>query len=188
MKKLSIITVLASSPIAMFAYYDEYGSSSTSNSGWLTFLMIILLVWGILEVILFFKLWGMTNNVKQMKNQIVRYNKRDDFRRFRLLGEKDKAAEALIEVFFDSMITYIHSEYYNPDRNIEEEVSELENHLSQFGVKIPKEIKALKTARNFWNVGFVKTIKTEEVKSEEKPKTVEEKQSEEVQNYYSEMS
>lgn len=188
MKRLSIISVLASSPIAMFAYYDDYSSSSTSGSGWLTFLMIILLVWGILEVILFFKLWGMTNNVKQMKNQIVRYNKRDDFRRYRLLGKKEEAAEALIEVFFDSMITYIHSEEYDPDRNIEEEVSELENHLSQFGVKIPKEIKALKTARNFWNVGFVKTIKTEEVKAEEKPKTEEEKQSDEVQSYYSEMS
>ena len=52
-KKLSIISVLATSPLAMFAYYDDYSSSS---SGWLTFLIIILLVWGILEVILFYSL------------------------------------------------------------------------------------------------------------------------------------
>lgn len=188
MKKIGIITVLASSPLAMFAYYDDYGTTDTAGSNWLTFLMIILFVWGILEVILFFKVWGMTNNVKDMKKHLVRSNKRDEFRKFRLLGQKEKAAEALIEVFLDSMIVYIHSEDYDPSRNIEQEISELENQLSQFGVKIPKEIKALKTARNFWNAGFVIPAKAETTKADEKQKTKEEKQIEEVNNYYSEMN
>lgn len=32
------------------------------------FLSIIAIIFGILQIILFFKLWSMTNNVKQMKN------------------------------------------------------------------------------------------------------------------------
>ena len=37
------------------------------------FLSIVLLVFGVLQIILFFKLWGMTNNVSQMKNIMEDY-------------------------------------------------------------------------------------------------------------------
>ena len=32
-----------------------------------TFMAIVFLVFGILQIILFFKVWGMTNNVKKIK-------------------------------------------------------------------------------------------------------------------------
>ena len=32
-----------------------------------TFMAIVFLVFGILQIILFFKIWGMTNNVKKLK-------------------------------------------------------------------------------------------------------------------------
>ena len=34
----------------------------------LNFVGIIIIVFGVLEIILFFKMWGMTNNVKELKN------------------------------------------------------------------------------------------------------------------------
>lgn len=36
--------------------------------GILNFISIIFIVFGILQIILFFKLWGMTNDVKELKN------------------------------------------------------------------------------------------------------------------------
>ena len=36
-----------------------------------------LLVWGILNIILFFKIWGMTNNISTMKNIILAANTSD---------------------------------------------------------------------------------------------------------------
>lgn len=36
--------------------------------GILTFISIIFIVFGILQIILFFKMWGMTNDVKELKN------------------------------------------------------------------------------------------------------------------------
>lgn len=36
---------------------------------------IILFVFGILQIILFFKIWGMTNDVKELKNYIIYNNK-----------------------------------------------------------------------------------------------------------------
>ena len=35
-----------------------------------TFMAIVFLVFGILQIILFFKIWGMTNNVKKIKNKL----------------------------------------------------------------------------------------------------------------------
>lgn len=40
-----------------------------------TFMTIVFLVFGILQIILFFKIWGMTNNVKKIKNKLFE----DDF-------------------------------------------------------------------------------------------------------------
>lgn len=38
-------------------------------------LSIILLVFGVLQIILFFKLWGMTNDVRSLKDQFIANNK-----------------------------------------------------------------------------------------------------------------
>ena len=40
-----------------------------------TFMALVFLVFGILQIILFFKVWGMTNNVKKIKDKLSE----DDF-------------------------------------------------------------------------------------------------------------
>ena len=45
--------------------------SSSETSGWMTFLGILMMAWGILEIILFFKIWGMTNNVESITKKYV---------------------------------------------------------------------------------------------------------------------
>lgn len=37
-------------------------------------LSIIMTVWGILNIILFFKIWGMTNDIKELKDYIIDNN------------------------------------------------------------------------------------------------------------------
>lgn len=39
-----------------------------------TFMAIVFLVFGILQIILFFKVWGMTNDVKKIKNKLYEDN------------------------------------------------------------------------------------------------------------------
>lgn len=42
-------------------------------NGLLLFTTIVVIVFGVLQIILFFKLWGMTNNVSSMKNMMEEY-------------------------------------------------------------------------------------------------------------------
>lgn len=39
--------------------------------GFLTFMSFVVLVFGILQIILFFKLWGMTNDVRTIRKHLV---------------------------------------------------------------------------------------------------------------------
>lgn len=36
-----------------------------------TFLSVILIIFGILQIILFFKLWGMTNDIRRISEKLV---------------------------------------------------------------------------------------------------------------------
>ena len=152
MKRLSIISLLVAMPLAMFADYGEY-SSAPSNL--VTFLMIVLLIWGVLEVILFFKVWGMTNNVEKIRKYMLRSNTKELLRKYRLLGQNDKAAEIVIQDFLNDLEDYINSMDYNPKENIEKDVEGLEYELSQLGAKLPEEFKKLKIAKDYYKLGFM---------------------------------
>lgn len=45
------------------------------NKVMMEFLSIVLLVFGVLQIILFFKLWGMTNDVRSLKDKYTASNK-----------------------------------------------------------------------------------------------------------------
>ena len=42
--------------------------------GFMFIVYLIMVVWGILNIILFFKIWGMTNDVRELKEKIVEDN------------------------------------------------------------------------------------------------------------------
>lgn len=62
---------------------------------------VIIIVFGILQIILFFKLWGMTNNVKKISNKLNSKISWEDQAQIELLkGNKVKAHELYKETFF----------------------------------------------------------------------------------------
>lgn len=70
-----------------------------------------MIVWGILEIILFFKIWGMTNDIKALKqdhfiqttNEISTSQLANDIRKNLLLGDIDKVKKALLMNFADEI-------------------------------------------------------------------------------------
>lgn len=73
-----------------------------------TFVSIIVIVFGILQIILFFKVWSMTNDVRSIKGQMS--NSEYSFRRYMLLGEKEKAynlvKDTLVKRLIEKYETY----------------------------------------------------------------------------------
>lgn len=63
-------------------------------------ILIILIVFAILQIILFFKVWGMTNNVSRIKSQICDIVEID---KSRILVEIYKKNPKISDILFDNM-------------------------------------------------------------------------------------
>ena len=73
------------------------------------FLTIILLVFGVLQIILFFKIWGVTNNINKIKEELELRPKMDDqliteAQLKALNGEKDQAFRLYQQAFHKNVI------------------------------------------------------------------------------------
>lgn len=76
-------------------------------------LSIILLIYGVLQIVLFFKIWGMTNNVKKIKEKLEVQPKIEDqliteAQISALNGDKEKAFELYQKAFHKNIIELFH--------------------------------------------------------------------------------
>lgn len=65
-------------------------------------LSIVLLVFGVLQIILFFKIWGMTNDIKKIKNKYIKegYPSGSSPAKIEfIIGNKEKAKEMAYKEF-----------------------------------------------------------------------------------------
>jgi hypothetical protein len=108
----------------------------------ITLLSIITIAAGVLQIILFFKIWGMTNDVRKMQTKFFKSPNGFYVKKAILLGDKEQARDLLIEGFFN----YIHEkiakgEYY--DKMFPQRRNQLADALAQLGFDMPEAIKSL---------------------------------------------
>ncbi|MFS3119283.1 hypothetical protein [Bacteroides xylanisolvens] len=69
------------------------------------FVFIVIIVFGVLQIILFFKLWGMTSNVKRIKDNIINGTdvSFESAKKELLAGNSDKAFEIYNRCFINDI-------------------------------------------------------------------------------------
>lgn len=110
MKRLFLLLSAMATAVSSFAYYGDYSSSKFELPGWLTFMGIIMIAWGILEIILFFKIWGMTDNISALKKDHFSetvFETKDGMARYLrknlVLGNMDAVKRTLLKNFIDNV-------------------------------------------------------------------------------------
>jgi len=100
MKKILLFAVLALAPISVFAYYD-----SSSSSGAVTVLGIVSIAAAVLNIILFFKIWGATNDIKAITRKVTKKGtgKGAIIRSLYLQGRDEEAVAMLGEFFVEDI-------------------------------------------------------------------------------------
>ena len=68
MKRFIVFMVAIATTMSCFAA----GYGELEVPGWLKILMLLMIAWSILEIILFFKIWGMTNDVRKLTKQFCK--------------------------------------------------------------------------------------------------------------------
>lgn len=82
------------------------------------FIAIITIVVGVLQIVLFFKLWSMTNDVRKIKKKIdadLEIDRTDKIRIALLKGDKQKAIELLTDKLATELVRKSNEEYMTPD-------------------------------------------------------------------------
>lgn len=174
-----------------FAYYGDYSSSDTS--GLFTFIGIVMIIWGILEIILFFKIWGMTNDIEALKkdhfNETVFETKAGMAKYLRnnlVLGNIENIKKTLLKNFIDNIEKGYSSlpttgvvvtdengngkwgdlKEINLDKSIKPYIDNLTLQFEKIGEEVPNYITRMKTFRDYFNL-FVEKDLTVEIKKEE---------------------
>ena len=71
MKRLSWFVFMMAAVSNSYAYND-YSYPKLEMPWWLTFMGLLMIAWAILEIVLFFKIWGMTNDVSKLTNHFCK--------------------------------------------------------------------------------------------------------------------
>ncbi|MBR5117349.1 MAG: hypothetical protein IK100_01745 [Muribaculaceae bacterium] len=127
MKRTILISTFALATLSAFAYgyYDD--SSSSSSSGWLVFMGIVFFIWGILEIILFFKIWKMTNDVDKLRASLVDDKASTAVTRMNLSQLRDSVKQKFfigkVEEAFDDLNLFTYKRISNVGGAIAEDIS-----------------------------------------------------------------
>ncbi len=154
-KKLMFLFLMGVTSTQCFAS----GKSSDDE----TIFTIIYIVFGILYLILLYKIWCMTNDVASLKKKIVDHSHGEDVerqcRKLLLLGRKDEAKEIMIDVFFHELEKEFYKFHYDAfefekfkKKPIEPYLKRLERNLMGIDEKVPESIAKLTTIGDYFNL------------------------------------
>jgi hypothetical protein len=176
MKRIFILSVMLAVALSSFAYYGDY--SSSGESAWQVFINLISFVCGILGVILFFKIWGMANDIKALKKDHFNENSFGSYyakfiflRRSIILGKKDVVRNAFLMDFIDNVengfnglkkYEYIEDEKgktkwtsmkeENYKKSIRPYVEHLQKQFYKIGEELPVCIQRMETFGDYFNL------------------------------------
>lgn len=117
------------------------------------FLVIIVTIFGVLQIILFFKIWGMTNNVKKLTEHFVdSLNHTDIGNKVRFAKLQGQTQEQIQKILSDNMATFIIETYNKPNYSVEYTVKKWEEVFNNAGIEMPNYLKQIKTYQDVINL------------------------------------
>ena len=185
MKRSSVFVLALAAATSAFAYYGSRGSSDFELPAWFKIMCFIMIGWGVLNIILFFKVWGMTNNVSKIRRKYESDYSADDIlsnaRRLFLQGKKAEVRDMYINSFCAEVEAYYERKKNNdvmkPEMlmqlSITVFVNALEKRLSNIGEPMPEVIRNMKTMSDYYNSITFEKVSSEEVAASNEDKSPE---------------
>lgn len=126
---------------------------------------LITIAAAMLQIILFFKLWGMTNDVRTLREKYTApsvLNFKYEIRKLLCSGNKEKAKELLLNRFYEN-ISNLNFSDIDKDGNVDQVKKnidadfmklkvELENNFAKIRCDLPERIKLMKSGNEFYEL------------------------------------
>lgn len=109
-------------------------------------LIIAIIVIAILSIILFFKVWGMTNNVKKIKEHLLT----SSYSKSIILREIKKQNPHIDAILFDAMWSVLEDLYLNvSEPNYKAKIEYFKKLYEQAGVPFPEDVDKIKSDADY---------------------------------------
>lgn len=115
---------------------------------------IIVAVFAVLQIILFFKLWGMTNDVKEIKETVEinsLFNSMWEVRRALFKGDKRKAKELLDDAFISEIMLFTRYQKENFS-SIPQIIEYFQKIYDRHEFEMPEELSKLTSRKDAENI------------------------------------
>lgn len=112
---------------------------------------LITIAAAILQIVLFFKVWAMTNDIRALRNTFVfpaSLDRDSEIRKALILGDRERAKEIIIQEFIAKVANCDTSNV----EDFKKLKAKLNDKLSKIGAEIPPIIDNLKTAKDFYKI------------------------------------
>ena len=112
-------------------------------------LLLVTLVAGVLQIILFFKLWAMTDDVRLLRNKMAAPSAEsieEEVRRAIVFGEKERAARIIVIAF----IKKVRDADMSDAATMVKLKAKLSADLNKVGAKMPEVIEGLETPKEYY--------------------------------------
>jgi hypothetical protein len=112
-------------------------------------LLLVTLVAGVLQIILFFKLWAMTDDVRLLRNKMAApsaESMEEEVRRAIVFGEKERAARIIVIAF----IKKVRDADMSDAATMVKLKAKLSADLNKVGAKMPEVIEGLETPKEYY--------------------------------------
>lgn len=113
--------------------------------GLMTFTGLVMIAFGILQIILFFKMWGMTNDVRKVSDKFTGDSPKD-LKKAILKEDKGRIAEILFDAMFNEMQCCYDDSFAHVDgeKDFIEQISNLKKEYKgrylKYGINFPESV------------------------------------------------
>lgn len=115
---------------------------------------IIIIFFAILQIILFFKVWNMTNNVNTIKNHLYPTDIQRELNKASIKGEKDK----IKEILYNSLVEDL-TEIVGPNEKMLNTVNVISNYIElykRYDIEFPDRFKNIEKYADVCQIANIK--------------------------------
>lgn len=156
--------------MSAFAYYDDYGYSSHSNSGLTIFFLIVLIVYIILSFIVLRRWWKMTDHVKALYKHVTQSNSNLPF--LMAIGEKEQAQKAALSNLVSELLPIYEetNEYIVPkDKKMDYIIQSQLPLIQKMGLTVPDYVMSGEKFIAFMNQLTGQNVHSQSIASDSDP-------------------
>lgn len=109
---------------------------------------LVMLIFGVLQIILFFKLWKMTNDVKKIKDKIIKPSVPISIIRREIKKKNPKIENMLFDAMWDDL-EFVWENRYKYDTNYPGHIEHFKELYEQAGVIFPEDVEGIKNNTDY---------------------------------------